>query len=102
MIGVWILGLQCENPGVGRRVQLDDRLHGQRPVDEVGRLVVHILDSDNHPLVVSVYIYRRSILNFQKLKQLGSTSRYGKINLHCSPLHSEVTAQKIAWKRQSK
>ena len=29
-------------------------LHGQGPVDEVGRLVVDVLHLDDHPLVVGV------------------------------------------------
>ena len=54
VVGVGILGLQGEDPSVWRRVQLDDRLHRQRAVDEVRRLVVHILDPDDDALVVRV------------------------------------------------
>ena len=46
--------LQGEDPRVRRRVQLDDGLHRQRAVDEVGRLVVHVLDPDDDALVVRV------------------------------------------------
>ena len=54
VVGVRVLGLQREHPGVGRRVELDHGLHGERPVDEVGGLVVHVLDADDHALVVGV------------------------------------------------
>ena len=54
VIRVGVLGLEGEHPRVGRRVELDHRLHGERPVDEVGRLVVHVLDADDDALVVSV------------------------------------------------
>ena len=55
VIGVRVLGLEGEDPGVGRRVQLDDGLHRQRPVDEVGRLVVHVLHLHDDALVVGVW-----------------------------------------------
>ena len=48
--------LQCEDARVGSRVQLDDCLHGKRAVDEVGRLVVHVLDPDDDALVVRVWM----------------------------------------------
>ena len=54
VVGVWVTGLQREDGGVGRRVELHHRLHGQRPVDEVWRLVVHVLHVDDHSLVVCV------------------------------------------------
>ena len=54
VVGVGVLGLQREDARVGRRVELDDGLHGQRTVDEVGRLVVHVLDADDDALVVRV------------------------------------------------
>ena len=54
VVGVGVLGLQGEDPGVGRGVELDHGLHGERPVDEVRRLVVHVLDPDDHTLVVGV------------------------------------------------
>lgn len=54
VVGVGITRLQREHRRVGRRVQLHHRLHRQRPVDEVGRLVVHVLHVYDHPLVVRV------------------------------------------------
>ena len=54
VVGVWILGLEGEDPGVGGRVQLDDGLHRQGPVDEVRRLVVHVLHLHDDALVVGV------------------------------------------------
>ena len=54
VVGVRVLGLQREHRRVGRRVQLDHGLHRQRPVDEVRRLVVDVLDLDDDALVVRV------------------------------------------------
>jgi hypothetical protein len=39
---------------VGRGVQLDDGLHGQGAVDEIGRLVVDVPHVDDHALIVGV------------------------------------------------
>ena len=61
VISVGILGLESEDRGVGRSVELDHGLHGQRSVDEVGRLIIDILHLDDHPLIVSVY--NKKILN---------------------------------------
>ena len=54
MVGVRVLGLQGEHGRVGGSVQLDHGLHGQRPVDEVRRLVVDVFHFDDDPLVVGV------------------------------------------------
>ena len=54
VIGVWVLGLESEHRGVGGSVELDHGLHGQGPVDEVGRLVVDVLHLDDHTLVVRI------------------------------------------------
>ena len=54
VVCVRVLGLQREHGRVGRRVQLDHGLHRQRPVDEVGRLVIDVLDLDDDTLVVRV------------------------------------------------
>ena len=54
VVCVRVLGLEREHGGVGRGVELDHGLHGQGPVDEVGRLVIDVLHLDDHPLVVSV------------------------------------------------
>ena len=56
MVGVWVLGLEGEHGGVGGSVELDHGLHGQGAVDEVGRLVVHVLDPDDDALVVRVWM----------------------------------------------
>ena len=55
-VGVGVARLQREDMRVGRGVELDDRLHGQRPVDEVRRLVVHVLYVDDDSLIVSVCV----------------------------------------------
>ena len=54
MVGVRVLGLQGEHGRVGGSVQLHHGLHGQRPVDEVRRLVVDVLHFDDDSLVVGV------------------------------------------------
>ena len=54
MIGIQVPRLQCEDGRVGLGVQLDHGLHGQRPVDEVGVLVVVVLHADDDALVVLV------------------------------------------------
>ena len=61
VISVGILGLESEDRGVGGSVELDHGLHGQRSVDEVGRLIIDILHLDDHSLIVSVY--NQKILN---------------------------------------
>ena len=48
------LALQSEDWRVWSRVELDHGLHGQRTVDKVWRLVVHVLDMDDHSLVVRI------------------------------------------------
>lgn len=53
-VGVGVAGLQSEHVRVGRGVQLDHGLHRQRPVDEVRRLVVHVLYVDDDALVVRI------------------------------------------------
>lgn len=54
VIGVGVARLQSEHRGVGRRVQLDHGLHGKRTIDEVGRLVVDVLDVDDDALVIGI------------------------------------------------
>ena len=54
VVSVGVLGLEGEHGGVGRRVKLHHSLHGQRTVDEVGRLVIDVLHLDDDPLVVSI------------------------------------------------
>ena len=54
VVSVRVLGLQGEHGGVGGSVELHHRLHRQRPVDEVGRLVIDVLHLDDHTLVVRV------------------------------------------------
>ena len=54
VVGVRVLGLQGEHRGVGGSVELHHGLHGQRPVDEVRRLVVDVLHFDDDSLVVGV------------------------------------------------
>ena len=54
VVSVRVLSLEGEHGGVWGSVELDHGLHGQGPVDEVGRLVVDVLHLDDHPLVVSV------------------------------------------------
>lgn len=54
VVGVGVSGLEGEHGRVGRRVQLHHRLHGQRPVDEVRRLIVHVLHVNDDALVVRV------------------------------------------------
>ena len=54
VISVGILGLESEDRGVGGSVELDHGLHGQGPVDEVGRLVIDVLHLDDHSLVVRI------------------------------------------------
>ena len=54
VVSVGVLGLEGEHGGVRRRVKLHHGLHGQRTVDEVGRLVVDVLHLDDDPLVVSI------------------------------------------------
>ena len=54
VIGVGVLGLHGEHGGVGRSVQLHHGLHGQRSVDEIGRLVVDVFHFDDDALVVSI------------------------------------------------
>ena len=49
VVSVGVLGW-----AVGQRVKLHHGLHGQRTVDEVGRLVVDVLHLDDDPLVVSI------------------------------------------------
>ena len=51
---VRIPGLQGEHGGVGRRIEFNHCLHGQRPVDEVRGLIVHIRDEKDNTLVVGV------------------------------------------------
>ena len=58
VIRVGVLGLEREDPGVGWRVKLDDGLHGQRPVDEVGRLIIHVFHLHDDTLVVGVCKHR--------------------------------------------
>ena len=55
VVSVRIPGLQREDGRVGRCVQLDDGLHRQRPVNEIGRLVIDVLHLDDHTLVVRIY-----------------------------------------------
>lgn len=57
MVGVGIASLQGKDGRIRWGIELDDGLHGQRPVDEVRRLVVDILDLDNHALIVRVCIH---------------------------------------------
>ena len=54
VIGVGVLCLQGEHGGGRGCVEVDHGLHGEGPVDEVGRLVVHVLHPDDHALVVRV------------------------------------------------
>ena len=54
VVGVRVLGLEGEHWSVGGSIQLHHGLHGQRPVDEVGRLIVDVLDFDDDSLVVSI------------------------------------------------
>ena len=54
VIGVRIFSLKGEDSRVRRRVQLDDGLHRQRPVDEVGRLIVDVFHLHYNALVVGV------------------------------------------------
>ena len=54
VVGVGVLGLEGEDRGVGGSVELDHGLHGQRSVDEVGRLVIDVLHFDDDSLVVRV------------------------------------------------
>ena len=54
MVGIRVASLQGEHRCVWWCVQLHDGLHWQRAVDEVRRLIVHILDVYDDPLVVRV------------------------------------------------
>ena len=58
VVRIGIASLQGEDGRVGRSVELDDGLHGQRPIDEIRRLVVDILDLDNHALIVRICSHR--------------------------------------------
>jgi len=55
VVGVGIPGLKGEHVSVRWCVQLDDRLHWQRPINEIRRLVVHILHVDDDALIVGIY-----------------------------------------------
>ena len=79
MVRVGVLGLQGEDPGVGRGVELDHRLHGQRAVDEVGRLVVDVLDADDDSLVVRVCMLQMKLEACNLLRTEGRK--------HCMYLH---------------
>ena len=87
--------LQGEDARVGGRVQLDDCLHGKRAVDEVGRLVVHVLDPDDDALVVRVWMEYCRIQFMKKLRE------NKKCNLHCSPRHS-ADAEEIGDEREAR
>ena len=54
VVSVGILGLEREHPCIWGSVELDHSLHRQRPVDEVGRLIVDVFDADDHSLVVRI------------------------------------------------
>lgn len=54
VIGVGIPGLEGEHVSVRRCVQLDDRLHRQRPINEIRWFVVHVLHVDDDTLIVGV------------------------------------------------
>lgn len=54
VVCVGISRLQLEDWSAGRGVQLHHRLHGQGPVDEVGRLVIHVLQVHDHPLPLGI------------------------------------------------
>lgn len=55
MVGVRIPRLESEDRSVGCRVELDHGLHGERSVDEVRWLIVHVLYVYDDALVVSVW-----------------------------------------------
>lgn len=55
VVGVGIPGLEGEHVSVRRCVQLNDSLHRQGPVNEIRRLVVHILHIDDDALIVGIY-----------------------------------------------
>jgi hypothetical protein len=63
VVSVRIPGLQREDGRVGRCVQLDDGLHRQRPVNEIGRLVIDVLHLDDHTLVVRIYQGKKNGIN---------------------------------------
>lgn len=64
VIRVGISRLQREDGRVGRSVELDDGLHRQRPVDEIRRLVIHILHLDDDALIVRVCIELETIFSY--------------------------------------
>lgn len=54
VVRVGVTSLQREDGRVLRCIKLDDGLHGQRPVNEVRRLIIDILHLHNHALIVRV------------------------------------------------
>lgn len=54
VICVGVPGLEGENWCIGRRVQLDNGLHGQGTVYEVWGLVVDVTHVDDDALIVSI------------------------------------------------
>ena len=54
VVGVGIASLEREDGRVGWRVELDDGLHRQRPINEVRRFVVDILHLNNNALIVGI------------------------------------------------
>ena len=75
MVSVGVFGLKGEDWGGRGCVEVDHSLHGQRPVDEVGRLVVDVLDSDDHPLVVGVRHSGFPFCDKQKIEEMRQTVR---------------------------
>lgn len=53
-IGVGISGLESEDVRVGWGVELHDRLHRQRSVDEIRWLVIHVLYVNDDALIVGI------------------------------------------------
>lgn len=65
VIGVRVSRLKGENRSVWRGVQLDHSLHGERTIDEIRRLVVHVFNVYNHSLIVRVCKHKiRNYKNF--------------------------------------
>lgn len=54
VVCVGVSGLQRENGCVRGSIQLNDSLHWQWPIDEIRRLVVHILHMNDHALIVRI------------------------------------------------
>ncbi len=56
MIRIGISSLKRENGRVGRSIELNDSLHGQRAIDEIWWFIVDIFHLNDDSLIVRIYI----------------------------------------------